>query len=91
MEESTMGLSIKNAEVETMIRTLAEKRGISMTEAIRQALQAELVREAEAWEAEVAARMKALNEIVARFQALPMLDDRPPGDFLTWDENGLPA
>ncbi len=86
-----MGLSIKNAEVETMIRTLAEKRGISMTEAIRQALVAELAREAARWEAEVADRRRALQNIVARYQALPVLDDRPPEAFLTWDENGLPT
>ena len=37
-----MGLSIKNDTVETMIRTLAERRGVSMTEAVRQVVAAEL-------------------------------------------------
>jgi antitoxin VapB len=84
--ETIMGLSIKNQEVETMIRTLAEKRGISMTEAIRQALQAELARETAAREA----KYQALMEISRRAAALPRISDLTDDEILGYDEYGLP-
>ena len=39
-----MGLSVKNAEVERMLRELAGRRGVGMTEALRQVLAEEVER-----------------------------------------------
>ena len=39
-----MGLSVKNAEVERMLREVAGRRGVGMTEALRQVLAEELER-----------------------------------------------
>jgi antitoxin VapB len=81
-----MGLSIKNEEVESMIRSLAEKRGVSMTEALRQALVAELAREAAAREA----KYQALMEISRRAAALPRISDLTDDEILGYDAFGLP-
>jgi antitoxin VapB len=81
-----MGLSIKNEEVESMIRSLAEKRGVSMTEALRQALVAELAREAAAREV----KYQALMEISRRAAALPRISDLTDDEILGYDAFGLP-
>ena len=39
-----MGLSVKNAEVERMLREVAGRRGVGMTEALRQVLAEEVER-----------------------------------------------
>jgi antitoxin VapB len=82
-----MGMSIKNAEVEAMLRDLATKRGVTLTEALRQALSAELEREAE----KLAERKKRIQAIIEDFQKLPVLDHRTPDEILGYDENGLPT
>lgn len=86
-----MGLSIKSETVEAMIRDLAARRRVGLTEAIRQAVAAELEREAAARAAEVAERRRRIDETVARLRALPVLDDRTPDEILGYDENGLPT
>ncbi len=86
-----MGLSIKNDAVEAMIRDLAARRGVSMTEALRQALEAELAREEADRAARIAEKRKRVAETVARLRALPVLDDRSPDEILGYDENGLPT
>ncbi len=86
-----MGLSIKNAEVETLIRQLADQRGISMTEALRQAVAHEIARDAEAKAAAVQARVARVMAIVAELQKLPVLDNRSADEILGYDENGLPT
>jgi hypothetical protein len=50
-----MGLSIKNTEVERMVREIATTRGVSMTEALRQVLAEEVARQRAAREAEIEA------------------------------------
>ena len=89
-----MGLSIKNDEVEAMIRQLAARRGVSLTEAVRQALSAELARDEAAQAAqaaEMAARVAEIQAIVDRYAALPRLNDLTDDELLGYDENGLPS
>ena len=86
-----MGLSIKNANVERMIRDLAARRGVSMTEAVRQALAHELERDAVAREAEIEVKMAELMAITRELASLPVLDDRTPDEIIGYDENGLPT
>jgi len=70
-----MGLSIKNAEVEGMIRALAARRRLPMTEALRQLLVEEEARVA----ADMVERRRRLHEAIARTAALPRLDDSGDG------------
>ena len=86
-----MGLSIKNAEVERMARDAARRRGVSMTEALRQLLAEEEARVAAAREAEVAEKLRRLHEIQARIAALPDVSDMTDDEILGYDENGIPT
>ena len=87
-----MGLSIKNAEVEEMSRALAARRGITITEAIRQALVTETARA----EAEVAERAEELRRRVhatlAKYEHIPRMNDHlTDEEIVGFDENGLPC
>ncbi len=86
-----MGLSIKNDAVVAMIRDLAARRGVSMTEAVRQAVEAELAHAAADRKATLAERQRRLEAIVAEFQKLQILDNRTAEEILGYHENGLPT
>ena len=81
-----MGLTITNEAVLAMIRQLAERRGVSPDEAVRQAVESATEREAE-----VARRLAAIREVRAQVAALPVLDPRSPDQIIGYDESGLPA
>ena len=81
-----MGLTITNEAVLAMIRQLAERRGVSPDEAVRQAVESATEREAE-----VARRLAAIREVRAQVAALPVLDPRSPDEIIGYDESGLPA
>jgi len=84
-----MGISIKNEEVEKMIRQLAAETGVSVTDAVRHAVKdrLELLR---AVPAELEARRKdRLDELIAAFRRVPVRDDRDHADML-YDADGLP-
>ncbi len=87
-----MGMSIKNAEVERLARTLAKARKISLTEAIRQALARELEREigggTRKWDE---AKYQRLKKIVQEAASLPVIDDRSEDEILGYDEFGIPT
>jgi antitoxin VapB len=91
MESGSVGLSIKNEEVERLIRQLADRRGVSMTEALRQAVASEIARDEATRKAEVEARLARIMAIVAEMQTLPVLDNRTADEILGYDENGLPT
>ncbi|RMF32859.1 MAG: protein transcription factor [Alphaproteobacteria bacterium] len=83
-----MSLSIKNAEVERMSRAIAARKGVSITEAIRQALAAEEAR----YEAEVRERVDRVMGLVEEMRRLPSRDDRRTDEeILGYDETGLPS
>jgi antitoxin VapB len=85
-----MGLSIKNAEVERMARDAARRRGVSMTEALRQLLAEEEARLAAMREADVEARVRKVRAIVERTAGLPRLTDLSDDEIVGYDETGLP-
>jgi antitoxin VapB len=85
-----MGLSIKNAEVERLLRELADRRGVGMTEALRQVLAEELERQRSVREAAREAKLAALMEISRRGAALPRLTGLSDEEIIGYDENGLP-
>ena len=88
-----MGMSIKNAEVERLARELARIKGVSMTEAIREALEAEAARlaalaSAPKWDT---ARRERIMRIIAATASLPVLDNRSEDEILGYDEHGVPS
>lgn len=68
-----MALYIKNEEVEQLARTLAARRRVSLTEAIRLALRAMTESEAQDTEALIASRIETATRIARRVSAMPEL------------------
>ena len=88
-----MGMNIKDPQVHAMARELAARRGTSVTDAVRQALTAELQRTTQpSGEARRASRLEAIRQIQARVAALPRLDSRSSEELQNalYDEHGLP-
>jgi hypothetical protein len=61
-----------------------------MTEALRQVLAEEEARVAAAREAEVEAKVRAVQEIIEGSSARPRLTDLTDDEIIGYDENGLP-
>ena len=81
---STMALSIKSERADQLARELADLTGESITATVEAAL-------AERLEAERRRRRRrSLDDIVDRFRALPVLDDRTPEEILGYGDDGLP-
>jgi antitoxin VapB len=79
-------LSIKNPAAHQLAEQVAKQMGVTLTEAVIRALE-DKVRQAPKpkpidW--------KKLDAILARFDALPVLDPRSPDEILGYDEFGLP-
>lgn len=86
-----MGMSIKNAEVERLARELARLKGVSMTEAIRQALESEVQRnQAETPKRWDAAKRERIERILAEARELKIDNSLTEDEILGYDENGLP-
>lgn len=86
-----MGLSIKNEDVERMVREIATRRGVSMTEALRQVLGEEVERQRLAREADIKAKVQAVREIARRVAAMPDVSVLTDDEILGYDENGIPS
>ncbi len=86
-----MGLSIKNDQVEWMVREIAATRGVSMTEALRQVLAEEMARAAAAREAEIEEKVRKVREIAARVAAMPDVSDLTDDEILGYDADGIPS
>ena len=88
-----MGMNIKDPDVHSMAKQLAARRGTTVTNAVRQALSAELERQPDALsEASVEARKEAVRAICRRTSANPTwqgLSSKELQDAI-YDENGLP-
>jgi antitoxin VapB len=83
-----MALSVKNPEADRLARELARRRGISLTEAVLSALEAELAREKRRIRSPGTAAK--LLETGRRFSRLPTRDARPDAEILGYDEHGVP-
>lgn len=81
-----MAFSIKNDEADDLLRELCSITGESLTTAITVSLRERLLRER--WH--TVSRRERIEATVARFDALPVLNDLSVDDILQWDENGLP-
>jgi len=71
-----MSMNIKDPRVLAMARELAARRGTSVTDAVRQALQAELAGCPGTPDQEEAARKDALLQLLSRCRQLPWPDRR---------------
>lgn len=90
-----MALNIKDPETEKAVRTLAKRRGLTLTQAVRHAVRSELDKD----ELSEAERARRVAEARARMQALYKKYNIKPAersmtkeemdDFLGYDENGL--
>ena len=80
-----MALSIKNDRADRLARELAALTGESITEAVVTSLERRLADERRL------RRRRSVDDLVGRFQRLPVLDPRPADEILGYDENGLPA
>lgn len=79
-----MVLSIKSDRADRLARELVALTGESLTEAVETSLEARLDVERRR------RRPAGVGDIVERFAALPILDDRTADEILGYDEDGLP-
>ena len=84
-----MGISIKNDEVETLIRQLAEVEHAGVTEVIERAVRDRIAKLKQIEAVDEEDRQRRLDETLKRFRSYPVYDDRDHGDML-YDEDGLP-
>jgi antitoxin VapB len=81
-----MELHIENPAIPKMAEALAIMRGISVEQAIEEALTKSIQEEEGRKE-----RIRRILAIGAECAALPVLDPRSPDEILGYDENGLPS
>ena len=80
-----MVLSIKSDRVDRLARELAALTGLSLTDALESALVERLARERRR------RRPVGIDDIVARFAALEVIDARSPEQIIGYDDAGLPT
>jgi antitoxin VapB len=83
-----MAVLIKDDEVDALIRMLAKRTGVSMTDAVKEAVREQLKR-VPLSEAEIAERRKKLAELIAKADAMPTLDHRTPDEIIGYNKDGL--
>jgi len=85
-----MALSLKDPETDSLARQVASLTGETLTQAVRTSLR-ERLRHEQLKRGERPWDDAAIDAIIERFQALPILDDRTDDEILGYDENGLPS
>ena len=85
-----MALSIKNEEADRLARKLAALTGESLTGAVVAALRERLRRKRAAAQAGDPSAA-AVDSLLGRYRALPLLDERPAEEILGYDGQGLPS
>jgi antitoxin VapB len=89
-----MGMNIKDPAVHAMAKELAARRSTTVTDAVRQALLAELERsEPDSSNQAAEARKAAVLELLQRFKRLPWPDQRGSAELQAelYDDDGLPV
>ena len=91
-----MALNIKSPQTERLVRELAKRTGLSITEAVHQAAAEKLQAIAAQHEARLAEMTPAQREKLRRIEAisksaaaLPVLDSRTPDEILGYDDKGI--
>jgi antitoxin VapB len=85
-----MALSLKDPETDSLARQVARLTGESLTEAVRGALRLRL-RDEQLKRGERPWDEAAIDALVERYNALPIVDERSADEILGYDENGLPS
>jgi len=83
-----MAILIKDHETDQMIRTLAERTGESITDAVKQAVR-ERLQHMPLTEDEIAARKRKLAKLYAEWDAVPVVDNRTVDEIIGYNEFGL--
>jgi len=84
-----MALNIKNPETEKLARELARRRGQGITEAVTDVLRREVERERRKPRRDDKEKFhRDIDEIVRRFNELPVLDDRSSDEIVGYNEQG---
>lgn len=83
-----MAVLIKDREADQLIRTLAERTGQSITDAVKQAVRDRL-KTLPPTEAEIAERRRKIEKIIERAKAMPTLDERTPDEIIGYNEHGI--
>ncbi len=81
---SSMALSIKSERADRLARELVALTGESITGAVESALEERLEAERRR------RRRRSLDDVIERFQRLPVVDDRSAEEILGYGDDGLP-
>ena len=85
-----MALSLKDRETDSLARQVAALTGETLTEAVRRSL-AERLRLERIRRGQPTIDRAAIDALLARFDALPILDDQIADKIIGYDEDGLPS
>lgn len=80
-----MALSIKSERADQLARELALLTGESITDTVITSLERRLVEERRL------RRRRSTDDLVERFQQLPVLDPRSADEIMGYDDAGLPS
>jgi len=84
-----MALSIRNKRVEVLARSLAYERGLSITDAILEALESRLQQLGQA--PRLARDLACIETSMKRIASLPTLSNATAEEIIGYDQNGLPS
>jgi antitoxin VapB len=90
-----MALNIKDPETERFVRTLARRRGLTLTEAVRQAVENELEKDAMSEEEKmrrIAEARRKLTALYKKYNITPtdhVMTKQDMDDAIGYDENGF--
>jgi antitoxin VapB len=82
-----MTVLIKDEEADRMIRQLAERTGATITDAVKGAVSEKLARTPLS-EVEIAERMRRIEAIIARADAMPTVDHRTADEIIGYNAKG---
>ena len=82
-----MTVLIKDEATDRMIRQLAERTGETITDAVKGAVSEKLARTPLS-EQEVAERLRRIEAIIARADAMPTVDHRPADEIVGYNAEG---
>ncbi len=83
-------MNIKDDEAHQLARELARLKGVSLTQAVKDALRDQLRRTRLTHASSGRPLAERLNEIALRCASLADLDMRSPDEVIGYDEHGLP-
>ena len=82
-----MAVLIKDEEADRLIRQLAERTGETITDAVKSAVSEKLSRTPLS-EAEIAERLRRIEAIIVKAEAMPTRDHRSPDEIIGYNEYG---